>query len=161
MKFYEFIENLRKLNPDKIIMIKTGAFFNSVGRDAIILEYTLGLKRTCFAKGLCKVGVPVAHFKENLENIKNRFKEKNLGIIIYDEVKDGRYKFKDKSYDVMLELEGESISETRRNTNCSECENNVYVKETNMYTIRKEDYEELVKKFEKFLESIKQILNIK
>ena len=161
MKFYEFIENLRKLNPDKIIMIKTGAFFNSVCRDAIILEYTLGLKRTCFAKGLCKVGVPVAHFKENLENIKNRLKEKNLGIIIYDEVKDGRYKFKDKSYDVMLELEGESISETRRNTNCSECENNVYVKETNMYTIRKEDYEELVKKFEKFLESIKQILNIK
>ena len=161
MKFYEFIENLRKLNPDKIIMIKTGAFFNSVGRDAIILEYTLELKRTCFAKGLCKVGVPVAHFKENLENIKNRLKEKNLGIIIYDEVKDGRYKFKDKSYDVILELEGESISETRRNTNCSECENNVYVKETNMYTIRKEDYEELVKKFEKFLESIKQILNIK
>ena len=161
MKFYEFIENLRKLNPDKIIMIKTGAFFNSVGRDAIILEYTLGLKRTCFAKGLCKVGVPVAHFKENLENIKNRLKEKNLGIIIYDEVKDGRYKFKDKSYDVILELEGERTSETRRNTNCSECENNVYVKETNMYTIRKEDYEELVKKFEKFLESIKQILNIK
>lgn len=161
MKFYEFIENLRKLNPDKIIMIKTGAFFNSVGRDAIILEYTLGLKRTCFAKGLCKVGVPVAHFKENLENIKNRLKEKNLGIIIYDEVKDGRYKFKDKSYDVILELEGENISETRTNTNCSECENNVYVKETNMYTIRKEDYEELVKKFEKFLESIKQILNIK
>ena len=110
---------------------------------------------------MCKVGVPVAHFKENLEKIKNRVKEKNLGIIIYDEIEDGRYKFKDKSYDVILELEGESISETRRNTNCNKCENNVYVKETNMYTIRKEDYEELAKKFENFLESIKQILNIK
>ena len=161
MKFYEFIEILRKLNPDKIIMIKTGAFFNSVGRDAIILEYTLGLKRTCFAKGLCKVGVPVAHFKENLEKIKNRVKEKNLGIIVYDEVKDGKYRFKDKSYDVILELEGKSILETRRNTNCNECENNLYVKETNMYTIRKEDYEKLVKKFENFLENMKQILNIK
>lgn len=110
---------------------------------------------------MCKVGVPVAHFKENLEKIKNRVKEKNLGIIIYDEIEDGRYKFKDKSYDIILELEGESISETRKNTNCNECKNNVYVKETNMYTIRKEDYEELIKKFEKFLESIKQILKIK
>ena len=84
-----------------------------------------------------------------------------MGIIVYDEVKDERYRFKDKSYDVILELKGESILETRRNTNCNECKNNVYVKETNMYTIRKENYEELVKKFEKFLESIKQILNIK
>ncbi len=64
MKFYEFIENLRKLNPDKMIMIKTGAFFNSVGRDAIILEHILGLKRTCFAKGVCKVGVSVHTLKK-------------------------------------------------------------------------------------------------
>ena len=84
-----------------------------------------------------------------------------MGIIVYDEVKDGKYRFKDKSYDVILELEGKSILETRRNTNCNECENNLYVKETNMYTIRKEDYEKLVKKFENFLENMKQILNIK
>ena len=44
MKFYEFIESLQSLNPNKIIMIKTGAFFNSIGRDAIILEKILGLK---------------------------------------------------------------------------------------------------------------------
>lgn len=56
-----------------------------------------------------------------------------MGIIVYDEIEDGRYKFKDKSYDVILELEGESISETRRNTNCNECENNVYAKEANIH----------------------------
>ena len=67
MKFYEFIESLQSLNPNKIIMIKTGAFFNSIGRDAIILEYTLGLKRSCFAKGLCKVGFPVSYVRDNLE----------------------------------------------------------------------------------------------
>ena len=97
MKFYEFIESLQSLNPNKIIMIKTGAFFNSIGRDAIILEYTLGLKRSCFAKGLCKVGFPVAYVRNNLEEIKKRLKDKNLGIIIYDEVENGRYKFKNKS----------------------------------------------------------------
>ena len=96
MKFYEFIESLQSLNPNKIIMIKTGAFFNSIGRDAIILE-----------------------------------------------------------------LNGDEIEETRKNTDCNECKKNVYGKVTNRYTIRKEDYEKLAKKVEDFLNSIKGILNIK
>lgn len=58
MKFYKFVEELRKLHPNKIIMIKVGAFFNSIGKDAIVLEHKLGLKRTCFAKGICKTGIP-------------------------------------------------------------------------------------------------------
>ena len=161
MKFYEFIENLQKLNPNKIIMVKTGAFFNSIGRDAIILEYTLGLKRSCFAKGLCKVGFPVSYVRDNLEEIKKRLEDKKLGIIVYDEVENGRYKFKNKSYDIILELNGDNIGETRKNTNCNECKNNIYGKDTNIYTIRKEDYEKLAKKVEDFLNSIKDILNIK
>lgn len=90
-------------------MIKTGAFFNSIGRDAIILEYTFGLKRSCFAKGLCKVGFPVTYFRNNLKEIEKRLKDKKLGIIVYDEVENGRYKFKNKSYDIILELNGDNI----------------------------------------------------
>ena len=161
MKFYEFIENLRKLSPDKIIMIKSGAFFNSIGRDAIILEYTLGLKRTCFAKGICKIGIPITHFNAKLEDIKKKLIDKKLGIIIYDEVKDGRYRYNNKSYDVILEREGEKIEETRVNTNCRECKNNIYAKETNMYTIKKEEFEKLAKKVEDSLKNLKEILNIK
>ena len=161
MKFYEFIESLQRLNPKKIIMIKTGAFFNSIGRDAIILEYTLGLKRSCFAKGLCKVGLPVTYFRSNLEEIKKSLEDKKLGIIVYDEVENGRYKFKDKSYDIILELNGDNITETRKNTDCNKCKNNLYRKETNTYTIKQENYEKLAKKFEEFLDSIKEILNIK
>ena len=161
MKFYEFIESLQSLNPNKIIMIKTGAFFNSVGRDAIILEYTLGLKRSCFAKGLCKVGFPVAYFRNNLKDIEKRLKDKKLGIIVYDEVENGRYKFKNKSYDRILELNGDEIEETRKNTNCNECSKNQFGKNTNIYTIKKEDYEKLAKKVEEFLNNIKEILNIK
>ena len=161
MKFYEFIESLQSLNPNKIIMIKTGAFFNSIGRDAIILEYTIGLKRSCFAKGLCKVGFPVAYVRENLEEIKKRLKDKNLGIIIYDEVENGRYKFKNKSYDIILELNGDNIEEARKNTGCNECSKNQFGKNTNIYTIKKEDYEKLAKKVEEFLNNIKEILNIK
>ena len=54
MNFYEFAEILKKQNPNKIVFIKTGAFFNCIGKDAIIAEKQLGLKRTCFAKGICK-----------------------------------------------------------------------------------------------------------
>ena len=161
MKFYEFIENLQKLNPNKIIMIKTGAFFNSIGRDAIILEYILGLKRSCFAKGLCKVGFPVKYFKNNLKEIEKKLKDKNLGIIVYDEIENWIYKFKEKSYEIILELNGDTITETRKNTDCNKCKNNLYQKETNTYTIKQENYEKLAKKVEEFLENIKEILNIK
>ena len=47
MKFYEFIEKLQEINKDKIVLIKSGVFFNSCGRDAIILGKIFNLKRTC------------------------------------------------------------------------------------------------------------------
>lgn len=62
-----------------------------------------------------------------------------MGILIYDEVENGRYKFKNKSYDIIIELNGDNIEEARKNTGCNECKKNVYGKVTNRYTIRKED----------------------
>ena len=51
--------------------------------------------------------MPVMYVRENIEKVKKRLKEKNLSIIIYDEIKGGRYKFKNKEYDILFELEGE------------------------------------------------------
>ncbi len=145
MKFYEFIQYLQKENPDKVIMVKSGAFFNAIGRDAIVLESVLGFKRTCHAKLLCKCGLPVSYVKENLEKVKNRLKEKNISIILYDEVEGGRYKYNNKTYDVLFELEGESIKENRNSLNCIECKNNVYNKDINKYEIEKENFDNLIK----------------
>ena len=72
MKFYEFIEYLQKENPNKVIMVKNGAFFYAIGRDAIILERVLGLKKTCHSKFLCKCGMPVSYVMENIEKVKKR-----------------------------------------------------------------------------------------
>ena len=69
MNFYEFAEILKRQNPKKIVFIKTGAFFNCIGRDAIIAEKYLGLKRTCFAKGICKCGMPVQYWRMHIEKI--------------------------------------------------------------------------------------------
>lgn len=161
MKFYKFVEELRKLHPNKIIMIKVGAFFNSIGKDAIVLEHKLGLKRTCFAKGICKTGIPAVQIKESLEEIKNKLKDKNLGIIIYDEVKNERYKYKNRYYDVILELDGSEIEEERNNTNCNSCKNNIYEKNKNVYKINKESYYNLVREIEEISEMIKRTENLK
>lgn len=158
MKFYEFILKLQELNPNKIIMIKAGAFFNSVGKDAIILEHVLGFKRTCFAKGLCKVGMPVTYTKENMKEVIKRLKEKNISIVIYDEMKGGKYKFGNKEYGILFELEGNNIKEERKCLNCKECVNNIYNKNINKYTIEKEDFEKLNKSTR---EIIKNLLNMK
>lgn len=155
MKLYEFIENLQKLNPNKVVMVKSGAFFNSIGKDAVILEKILGFKRTCFAKGLCKVGMPVAYVRQNIEKVKERLKEKNISIIIYDEIENGRYKYKDKSYDILLEIEGEKLKQCKENIDCSKCKNNIYLKEANIYTILKEEQDNFIKRVEKIIQEIK------
>ena len=154
MKFYEFIEFLQKENPDKVIMVKSGAFFNAIGRDAIILERVLGFKRTCHARFLCKCGLPVSYVRENLEKVRKRLEEKNISIAIYDEVEGGRYKYNEKAYDVILEIEGESIKENRKNLNCINCENNVYTKNTNKYEIEKENFDNFINKLKEIIDNV-------
>ena len=73
MKFYQFIEYLQKENSGKVVMVKSGAFFNAIGRDAIVLEKVLGFKRTCHAKFLCKCGMPVSYVRENKETFEKRW----------------------------------------------------------------------------------------
>lgn len=165
MKFYEFIEKLQEINKDKIVLIKSGVFFNSCGRDAIILGKIFNLKRTCCAKRICKVGMPVTYVRENINKIAEKLKEKDLGIIIYDEIENGNFKFNDKSYGILFQMEGKNIEETRKNTNCLECKNNINLNRINNkeYTLKKEDYIEIVKileillgKFKEKIESKKQ-----
>lgn len=161
MNFYEFAEILKKQNPNKIVFIKTGAFFNCIGKDAIIAEKQLGLKRTCFAKGICKCGMPVQYWRKHIEKIEEEIKQKNIGIIIYDEIKGGKFKYKEKEYGVILDIEGK-YEEVEKN-NCKECPNNNYYKEeknTNKYTIEKEKFEEIKSDVSRILENIEKIFEI-
>lgn len=126
MKFYEFIEFLQKENHDRIVMVKSGAFFNAIGKDAIILDRVLGLKKTCHARFLCKCGMPVSYVHDNMEKFKKRLKEKNISIVIYDEMKNGDYRYKDRNYGILFELNGQSIKKDRYEIYCKGCERNIY-----------------------------------
>ncbi len=59
MKYIEIIQELQQKEPNKIILVKCGAFFVALGKDAIMLNKLLKLKITCQKNNLCKVGIPV------------------------------------------------------------------------------------------------------
>ena len=168
MKFYEFILELQKLNKDKVVFVKSGVFFNSIGRDAVILEKVLGLKRTCLTKGICKVGFPTSYVRENFSKIKEKLEKNNIGFIFYDEMKNGNLIFNDRKYGILFEGEGEVIDEERKCINCLNCNNNVYLKKLNNdkkinenikeYTLKKEDYILILEILENVLNSFKQKL---
>lgn len=153
MKFYEFIEYLKKENPNKIVMVKNGAFFNAIGTDAIVLERILGFKRTCHARFLCKCGMPVSYVKENMEKVRERLKEKNISVILFDELENGRYKYNNKSFDILLEVKGENLRKEEK-IDCANCKNNRYTKEINKYIIEKENYENLMNKIKEMMDNI-------
>ena len=169
MKFYEFILELQKLNKNKVVFVKSGVFFNSIGRDAIILEKVLGLKRTCVTKGICKVGLPTNYVRENLSKIKEKLEKNNIGFVFYDEMKNGNLIFKDRKYGILIE--GKVINEDRKCNNCLNCNNNVYLKKLNNgkkinenikeYTFKKEDYILILEILKNVFNSFKEKLDKK
>ena len=171
MKFYEFILELQKLNKNKVVFVKSGVFFNSIGRDAIILEKVLRLKRTCVTKGICKVGLPTNYVKENFSEIKEKLEKNNIGFVFYDEMKNGNLIFNDRKYGILFEGEGKVINEERKCINCLNCNNNVFLKKLNNdkkinenikeYTLKKEDYILILEILENVLNSFKEKLENK
>ena len=73
---------------------------------------------------------------------------------IFDEVEDGKYNYNDKTYDVILEIEGKSIKEDRKNLGCHNCENNIYAREVNKYVIEKENFDNFMKKIKSKLNNL-------
>lgn len=168
MKFYESVLELQKLNKNKVVFVKSGVFFNSIGKDAIILEKVLELKRTCVTKGICKVGLPTNYVRENFSKIKEKLEKNNIGFVFYDEMQTGNLIFNDRKYGILFEGEGKVINEERKCINCSNCNNNVYLKKLNNdkkinensreYTFKKEDYILILEILENVLNSFKQKL---
>ena len=161
MKFYEFIEKLQEEYDGKIVLIKNGAFYNAIGRDAIIVENIFKLKRTCFAKSICKCGFPVYYHSENIDKFKEKLEKEGIAIVVFSPQENGRYNYNGKKFDILFEIKGREIKEKRRNTNCLECENNIYYKELNMYTILKEEADKREEKLKEILEKIKDYIKLK
>ena len=68
MKFVEEVEKLQEENPGYLVLVKSGIFFVAIGKDAITLNETLGLKLICMKKELCKVGFQVKNVEKYIKN---------------------------------------------------------------------------------------------
>src|SRR5574344_2026324 len=116
MKFLDIVEELQKVkeNEGKIIIVRCGAFFVGIGKDALVLSTLLNLKTTCIKRKICKVGIPlnsILKYTELLEQIGHSF-------IIYDYDKDT------KKYSLKYEFKGKPVSEKEKCFDCEKCKYN-------------------------------------
>lgn len=111
-KFNEKIQTLQNENEGSIILVKNGIFYTAVGKDALIVNKIFGNKLVCFGNGVCKCGIPASKMKYVTEELK----KKNLSTNVYI------YNKESGSVDERLIIEGEKISETRKNKGCETCE---------------------------------------
>lgn len=112
MKFVEEIEKLQEENKGTIILAKNGIFFVAIGKDAITLHNTLGLKLTCMKKELCKVGFQVKNVEKYIKKLENA----GNSFALY--VKEDQGKM-EKIYS----FQGKDTEERRSCLDCQKCEN--------------------------------------
>lgn len=115
MSYKEMVMDLKQEKKD-IIFIKNGAFYIAIGNDAIVLNQILQLKCTCFSKGICKVGVPIA----SIDKYTSKLKESNYNYSVY-ELKEDKETEELKLNIIQTNQNGINNIETRRNLQCSKC----------------------------------------
>ena len=73
MKFLEIVKMLKNKEENKnvLVLVKCGAFFVSIGKDAIWLSKKLGLKTTGITNGVCKIGIPIGAIYDYIDKFEN------------------------------------------------------------------------------------------
>ncbi len=71
MSFYRKLEKLQNSEEaqGKIVIVRCGAFFVSIGKDAVVLSLLLGLNVNCLNIGVCKVGIPVKYMMKYIDEL--------------------------------------------------------------------------------------------
>jgi hypothetical protein len=117
--FLEIVKNLetKEENQGYIILIRCGAFFISIGANAIILSEELGLKTTCMVKGICKIGIPI----NSLYDYIKRLEKLDYSFVIYNYSKDEMIE-NGKRYAEAYRNKGKFILKEQVTIKCEQCE---------------------------------------
>lgn len=118
--FYNIAKELEMApeNEGYLIIIRCGAFFTSIGDNAIVLSDELHLRLTCFKKGICKIGVPISSlydFVKKLDSI-------GYSYVIYNYSKDEMVN-NGRKYTECYRFRGKYVDKSMQILDCSECEN--------------------------------------
>ena len=117
----ELINKIKEESKEYICFVKVGGFYLVFNIDAMYFEEVYGLKRTCFSKGICKVGVPI----NSLNKYIGKLKENNISFKVYDytDKEDYIYIVGKKKYKLLCEYAG--VSDFKLLTkDCSNCKYN-------------------------------------
>lgn len=118
MKFEQGMIILKKENPQHIIITKCGIFYYAIGNDALILEKVLKLKKICFKKYICKVGIIEKNLSKSLQILKNE----GFKYIVYQYNKDNYLGFEEQFVKIYQNDEG--IKELQKiQIDCKKCLN--------------------------------------
>ena len=157
--FYNIAKELEvaQENEGYLIVIRCGAFFTSIGANAIALSNELGLKLTCLKKGLCKAGVPI----NALYNYVKRLACCVHNDVIYNYSKDEIIN-NGKKYAECYRFEGKPIDKSNLLLDCKDCE--YYEKSYNNIDIftdmkRIQEFKELKERQEK-IEKMGKIISL-
>lgn len=111
MKYTDLMKKLQNENQGHIILMKSGIFFNAIGKDAVALNELVGLQVTCMRDGLCKVGFQVKSLEKYVAKLKET--KKSFAIYMYDK--------NTEKEEIILKYTNESVTETRLCKGCDNC----------------------------------------
>lgn len=90
MSLLDKIMEVKEKNEGKICIFRQGVFYVVIGDDACILTERVGLKKICYCKGVCKVGIPI----NTINRYMQVFKRLKLNFCVFDYTeKLGEYEF--------------------------------------------------------------------
>lgn len=112
MSIYKEIIEKQEENRGSICLFKIGVFYVAIGKDAVFLSETLSLKRICYKKEVCKVGIPEKGFYKYLKEMAKL----GLSVVVYQYNKNDIPKFS-----LIEELIGGEILGDKTCLDCKTC----------------------------------------
>ncbi len=94
--YYELFNEVFSDNENKICIFEIGAFYIVLNEQAAYLSELLGLKKVCFAPGICKVGFP----KGSLTQYVKKLSDLSISFVVLSACN------MDSSADYIYELKG-------------------------------------------------------
>ena len=78
--YYELFNEVFETNENKICIFEIGAFYVVLNEQAVYLSELLGLRKICFAPGICKVGFP----KGSLTKYVKKLRDLSISFVVLD-----------------------------------------------------------------------------
>ena len=108
---------LEDTEKDYVLLIRCGAFFVSVGKNAVYLSELFNLKITCITGNMCKIGIPV----DSIYNYIDKMEKIGFSFVIYNYSKNMVLE-NNQNYAVAYRYRGFNVDKEEIEINCSCCE---------------------------------------